>query len=478
MNAQWLDWRRFQSHQLCELFKFEVGCLREESPAPVTTNSMGFYPWVDFAKFADAMDVVSWDSYPAAGGDPSFTAMSHSMIRGLKPGAPWLLMEQTPSATNWQDYATLKPPGLLRLESWQAVAHGANSVMYFQWRRSRGANEKFHGAIVEHAGSDDARVFREVAAIGGELRATGVAIAETRACAATVAIIHDWENRWAMEGSGRERKYVDALHRHYRALWRRNLAVDVIRPDGDWSAYGVLIVPYLYLVRTGAFPLDGSAEELHARIDFAARLRAWVAAGGTVIATCLTGIVNESDLVFAEGYPGPLSDVFGIRVEETDHRPEAVRNTLVMAPGAVAMPRQSYGCGRFFDLIHLRGASAVAHYGGDWYAGRPCLTINRVGAGVAWWIGTDADEDFLGDFLLHACGGAGGAPVLPPQPGIEVVERRAGGRRLLFVLNHRAEACRVELGTMQGRDLLSGNNHAVTLALAAYGVAILELSAG
>ncbi len=474
-TGQWLDWRRFQSHQLCELLKHEIACVRAHSPSvPTTSNLMGFYPWVDYAQVADVVDLVSWDSYPAVGGDPSLTSLTHALMRGLKPSAPWLLLEQTPSATNWQEHATLKPPGLLRAESFQAVAHGSDSVMYFQWRRGRGANEKFHGAILEHSGRDDARVFREVSALGAELARVGPRVAQTQAAPARVAILHDWENRWALEkgAPARDKRYIETIHRHYRALWRQNIAVDVTRSDADWSQYRLLVVPMLYLLKTGAFPLDGAPEELAARIDFPARLATWMRAGGTCVASYLTGIVDESDLAFTVGYPGPLGPLFGVRVEETDNRRAGDANRLVLDPPLAGM-RNEYPCERWFDLVRAEGADVLATYGDGWYAGTPCLTSNHFGAGRGIWLGTDADDAFLEDFYRGRCADAGIAPLVAAVDGVEAQERVGAAERLLFLINHADTSRTIMLGDRVGTDLLSGRSVSEAITLAARGVAII-----
>ena len=162
------------------------------------------------------MDIVSWDNYPPRGADPAGIAFQHDLMRGLKEGQPFMLMEQTPSQQNWQPYNALKRPGVMRLWSYQAMAHGADTVMYFQWRRSRGAQEKYHGAVVEHVGtSDAARVPGSGASLGRELEALGTRTLGGRV-PAQVALLFDWDNWWAVEyssGPSVDLKYVAAGRR-------------------------------------------------------------------------------------------------------------------------------------------------------------------------------------------------------------------------------------------------------------------------
>ena len=474
-----LDWRRFQSHQVCDFFKHEAGVLAEVTPeVPITTNLMGFYGGLDYAKFADVMDVISWDSYPKVGGDPGFVACTHALMRGLKHNLPWLLMEQTPSSTNWMEYNTLKAPGVMRLWSWQAIGHGSDSSMYFQWRRSRGGHEKFHGAVVAHVGHERPRVFQEVAALGEEMDRLGRRIVGTRVAKARVGVLWDQENRWALEGScgpSRDKRVIETAAKHYRAVWRSNIPVDMVRMDADWSPYDVLIAPMLYLVKSGRFPLQAPPEEMTPRANEAEKIEKWVAAGGTFVATYLTGIVNESDLVYEGGYPGPLRPVLGLWAEEIDMpEPGKGANTLVTRKSAFAGAKPKYTCDRVFDLIHAEGAKVLATYGSNWYKGRPCLTVNPCGQGLAYYIATDPEDAFLADFYRAAAAAKGIVPLVKPAADVEALLREGPDRKLLFLLNHAAKARQVSLGKVRGKDLLSGKAVKDQVKLEPYGVRIIE----
>ena len=452
----------------------EADFQREATPdVPVTTNLMGTYAGLDYAEFADVMDVISWDCYADVGGDPSGPAFGHALMRGLKGNRPWLLMEQTPSSTNWKPFPTLKPPGLMRLWSWQAVAHGSDSVMFFQWRRSRGAHEKFHGAVVAHIGNERPRVFREVAELGAELEKASEKVIGTRVAKARVGVLWDQQNRWAIEGScgpGRDKRYVQTVRRHYAALWRRNIPVDVVRADADWSQYDILIAPMLYMVKSGEFGCENEAK----------RIQDWVASGGTFVATFLSGVVNENDLVYEGGYPGPLRELLGIWVEEIDGvEPGKQPNTMVMEKAALSA-KKPYTCDRLLELLETEGAEVLARYGRDWYAGRPCLTRNEFGEGSAYYIGADADDEFLRDFYGELAAGRGIEPLAKALEGsggdVEVLVREApGARKLLFVLNHAREGRQVDLGELEGTDILTGERMGGRVELEGYGVRVVEV---
>ncbi len=450
-----IDYRRFQSDSMLACYKLERDAIKGITPTiPFTTNLMGTFPHLDYRAWAKELDVISWDCYPKPNGQTSDIAFAHDLHRGLKDGQPFMLLEQTPSSQNWQAVNALKRPGVLRLWSYLAVAHGADTVMYFQWRRGRGAGEKFHGAVVEHGGRSDTRVFREVTQLGAELAALGDTVIGA-ATPARVAILFDWNNWWAIEGAIgpiNPKDYPAFVRKHYGALWRHNVPIDVIFSDSDLAPYDLVIAPMLHMVKPGV----------------GARVEAFVQAGGSFVTTVFSGVVDETDLAF-EGYPGPLRQVLGIRVEEIDALYEGQTNRIVMADGS-----GEYSCARLCDIIHSEGAAVLATYGDDFYMGTPVLTRNQFGQGHGYYIATDADEAFLVDFYGSLLTQHGIAPLLDTPAGVEVAVREKAGRRLLFVLNHNAAPATVALPAgVQYRDHLGGNTLVDTLTLAAYGVSIL-----
>ncbi len=286
-----IDYRRFNSDSLLENFKLERDAIRQfDSQTPITTNLMGTFKGLDYFKWAKEMDIVSWDNYPSYNTPWSFVAMTHDLMRGLKQ-APFMLMEQTPSQQNWQPYNSLKKPGQMRAQSYQTIAHGADTIQFFQLRRSIGACEKFHGAVIEHVGHENTRVFKETAALGEELsRLNEVLGSETKA---EVGILFDWDNYWALEytsGPTVDLTYVQQIHQYYRYFYEKNIATDLVSVDADFSKYQVLVAPVLYMVKAGVKEA----------------LESFVEQGGTLITTYMSGIVDQSDNVHLGGYPGPL----------------------------------------------------------------------------------------------------------------------------------------------------------------------------
>lgn len=451
-----LDYFRFMTESQLACYQHERDIIRHITPdIPITTNLMGAYKPLDYRKWAKEMDIVTWDCYPRPNHQPGEIAFMHDTMRGLKDGAPFLLMEQTPSSQNWQAVNALKRPGVLRLWSYLAVAHGADSVLYFQWRRGRGGCEKLHGAVIEHAGRTDTRVFREVSQLGRELQHLGDTIlrAEVKA---KVAIYFDWDNWHALDnaiGPVREKRYYETVCEHYLAFYRHNIAVDIVFPDSDISQYQIVIAPMMYMVKAG----------------LAEKVESFVANGGTFVATCFSGVGDETDLAFENGYPGPLAKILGIWVEEIDALYEDQYNRIVMADGS-----GEYRCSHLADLLHAEGAEVVAHYGDDFYAGMPVVTKNTVGKGQAYYIGSQADAAFLDRFYGDLMAQYNLSALFTTPANVELAIREKDGKVLVFLLNHNAVAASVDLGEMVFYDLLNDEPVSKTAALEGYGVRILR----
>ncbi|MCM3626848.1 beta-galactosidase [Paenibacillus glycanilyticus] len=459
-----LDYIRFHSDSLLHCYKLEYEAVKKHTPdIPVTTNLMGAFKKLDYHKWAKHMDVVSWDNYPRFDTPHSYTGMMHDLMRGLKDGQPFMLMEQTPSQQNWQPYNSLKRPGVMRLWSYQAVARGADTILFFQLRRSIGACEKYHGAVIEHVGHEHTRVFRECAELGAELAKLGDTLLDSRV-KAKVAILFDWENWWAVEmssGPSIALKYVNEAHKFYDALYRAGIAADVVRVEADLSDYDLVIAPVMYMVKQGV----------------AAKLEKFVEAGGSVISTYFSGIVNETDLVTLGGYPGELRKLFGIWAEEIDALLPSQRNRLVLSDHTLGS-KAEYECGMLCDLIHSEGAEVKAVYGDDFYRGMPALTVNKFGAGEAWYLATSPEEAFLQDWLPKLCAARGIKPLVPSTPeGVETTLRTKDGQDYLFVLNHNAASVTVQLGENAGIDLLTDRSvQGGQTELAGYDVQIIKLN--
>lgn len=487
-----LDWKRFTTYQTIDFFKHEIEPLRKITPdIPVTTNFDDFVDienGIDYWKFAPHVDFVSWDNYPYWHGewpDPvegGRRAFIHDINRSLKQGRPFAMMESSPSSTNWQPVGKLRRPGMHVLSSLQAIAHGSDTVQYFQWRKSRGGYEKLHGAVVDHCGHENTRVFRDVTQVGDVLSKL-TPVLGTSVCP-KVAVIYDWENSWAIStsiGPRRDRKdYFETCQSHYRTFWENGIPVDVVNMDCDFSKYDILVAPMLYMVRTGV----GS------------RIEEFVQKGGIFVTTYLSGMVDENDLCFLGGFPGPLRKVTGIWSEEIDclydddvnhvsflHdvRPDAVLNGKEEQVKEGNAIEKNYEARVFCDLIHCETAKPIAVYTTDFYAGRPAVTINHLGKGECYYIAFRNNKEFLQDFYnaliqdLYQEGVHLERAIDTDLPyGVTAQLRTDGQKDYVFISNFDSSPKVVPLDDNVYTDLLTGTAVSRTVKLRPYAMAILE----
>lgn len=450
-----LDYKRFMSDSILECYRLEYEAIKKVTPdIPITTNLMGFYKDLDYQKWAKYMDFISWDCYPFPKDAPAYTAMRHDLMRGIKEQKSFVLMEQTPGVTNWQPCNKLKRPGEMRQLSYEAIAHGADAIQYFQIRRSIGANEKFHGAVISHSGRDDTRVFREVMQLGEELSHLGDIFLEGRTPSQT-AIVFDWDNWWAVEyssGPTARLQYMDAVKDYYTAVFEQNIPVDIVSVEDSLEGYQVVIAPLLYMTKTG----------------WDEKVRRFVAGGGTFITTYFSGIVDEHDLVITGGYPGRLKDILGIWVEESDAILEDERHTF-------RYEGKEYPADVLCDLMHLTGAESVSEYGEDFYEGTPVITRNAFGKGTAYYVGTRSNSEFYYRFMKRVFKEAGvSAPVEVPE-GVEAAVRENEKGKVVFLLNHGKDTVEVALPNAYV-DLLRDTDYRAgdVIELETYGVVVLK----
>lgn len=467
-----LDWKRFVTDQTVDFCKHEIAPLREINPdLPVTANMMDLFEGLNYWKFADVLDVISWDAYPTwhdqgmegnEGRLAAWFSMNHDIFRSLKGGQPFMLMESTPSLTNWQGVSKMKRPGMHKLSSLQAVAHGSDTVQYFQWRKSRGSSEKFHGAVVDHVGHEHTRVFRDVAEIGATLGKLTEVIGTS--VPAEAAVIFDWENRWAVKDAQGPRNmgihYEETVLQHYRALWEQGVPADVVSMDADFSKYKLVIAPMLYMVRPGV----------------GERIERFVDKGGTFVGTYWSGIVDENDLCYLGGFPGPLRKTLGIWAEEAEGLYDHDRNGIALSEDNALGLGGVFESHELCELIHLEGAEPLGVYTDDFYAGRPALTVNKLGAGRAYYLATRAKEPFYDAFYGAIVAELGLARAVESElpAGVTAQVRTDGEQDYVFLLNFSGKPQTVALDNRAYTDMETGDAAGSEVTLATHGVAVLK----
>ena len=438
LDGLMIDWFRYSSDRVVDFFRWEAEPLRElNADIPITTNLMGFHLGVDYHALAKCVDVVSNDSYPGYHADnqdlfraAATQSLQFDLMRCLKGyPMPWVLMESCIDGRSLWLNTHLKAPGLHHLEMLQALAHGSNGNLYFQWRQNRGGVEKYHGAVVHHAHPEETRSFREVTALSA--RYARLSEITNSLNPSRVALLLDWEARWAyhsalgMPDFRNDCALTNEAVAHYLPFWSRGICVDVISSDVDFSGYAVVIAPKLFMLKPG----------------LSARLQEYVRNGGTLVFTHFGGLVNETGLCFMDGAPGDgLESLCGVFVDESD---ELTRTTTSIGITAVAGNELgvsgNWRTTTVYSVGLLRGAATLAQYSEGWAKGSPALTAHPLGKGVTYFFLADFDPagyDTVYAAIIRSkglAGATGTSDVLPS--GVTAQLRVNATNQYLFLLN-------------------------------------------
>jgi beta-galactosidase len=441
-------YRRFQ--------RLQVDALRRRLPADVwiTHNFMHWYGGYDHYDLSVDLDLASWDWYIETGhNDHLRSGAAHDLVRGFKSRNFWL-METQPGHVNWQPVNATQRPGEVRAMAWQAIAHGADAVLYWQWRSAQGGQEQFHGALLDASGRPRP-VFEEVSRLGRELRAVSPMMAGSTVAPAPVAILHSYPSRWSLGAQPHHAAfdYVQHLVHYYESFARRHVVMDVIAPGGGLDGYRIVVAPALTV-------LDR---------ETAGRLHAFVEAGGHLVLTIRTGVKDEDDAFLPSRPPGPLAELAGIEVEEYYALldPVALEGDGLGGQAAIWAERLA--------VLEPTSVRILARYGdGDgWLAGRPVITVRTLGAGRVYYVAAYLDNEVqqvLTDLVLAT---SGVTPIVDAPPDVEVGQRvGAGGEDIVILVNHGSLSHRLEL-PWEARDELAASTVGSTIALGPYETAVL-----
>jgi beta-galactosidase len=445
--AQRLDYRRFCDQELLACYQRERDILTTHSPRlPVTTNFMASScPSTNLWRWAPEVDLVSNDHYLTAERTDSHVllSMDADLTRSLAHGRPWILMEHSTSAVNWQQRNLAKNPGEMSRNSLTHIARGADAALFFQWRGSRSGAEKFHSSMLPHAGTGSP-AWRELVELGKTVKA--LRPVRGSQVQAEVAVLWDWESFWAQDLDWRPS--IDLGHRErtvafYTRLWRDKISVDFAHPSADLSQYKMVVVPQMYL-------LDERS---------VANLENYVADGGQLLVSYFSGIVDENDAVQPQGLSGPLGDVLGISVQE--FAPLALHESVTMD-----LAGRQIRADVWTDRLAITGPDthALASFLDGPAAGRPAITRRQVGAGSAWYVATRLDVESLAAVMepIYAIAGLTSRSSLPAE--LEIVTRVGTEEAFHFLINHSQQSVTVPV---RGTDLLSGRHYAGDVSIPA-----------
>ncbi len=419
-----LDWKRFHSDLICDFQKFQIDIIRKNCPGQIIThNFMGFFDLIDYYDLAEPLDFISHDQYPTGffdnpqpGKTPSVLAATLDLMRGLKNQTFWI-MEQQSGPTGWTILGRTPEPGQLSLWAAQSIARGADCVVFFRWRTCTVGTEQYWHGILPHSGNPGRRYAELKETIG---RLTPV-MKEFRGAlsGAEGAVLFDYDQNWAMEIQPHhpDLDYIRQIQVYYDAFHKRNVPLDFISRERDFSGYKLIIAPLMYLM----------TPELEEKFE------SYVRGGGRLVLTMRTGVKNDDNVCMDEReLPGKAGDLLGIEVSEYDCLRDITRK---VSWGDDSSLKALKWC----DLITVKEADTLAEVADGWYGGTPVVTENGVGQGKALYVGTEPDEalaDRLAGYLMEE---AGLEPLASGRDGWELIRRRAEDRDYLFVLNHQGE---------------------------------------
>ncbi len=457
-----LDWKRFSTWSATDFMKFEIDTLRAAGAnEPTTTNYMEMFYDYDYHYMSQFIDYISWDNYPELHNNWQSDAdtmlersFNHALFRSMKPNQPFMMMESAPGVVNWRPVNKYRRPGVHNLISLQAVAAGSDTVQYFQIRKSRGSSEQYHGAVIDHIGTDDTRVFKEVTSLGSNL----LNISEVAGSVSynRVAILFDWDNRWAIDDAWtlaqKTKNFDKTCMEVYNQFMNLGVEPDIVSSDMDWSQYSVIAAPMLYVLHDG----------------IGKKISEFVENGGEFMATYFTGYVDKTLLTWLGGFPGDgLSEVFGLRSEEIDSLYPEDKVSITWDKGGQSVDVYDYQ-----ELLRDVTADVLARYSNDYMIGKPAICRNSYGNGHAYYVACrtrqSAIEYVYREMLEHA-----GVDYSKLPDGIEKHSRYDGDIKYDFYLN--CTDSEITVRNVNGINLIDSNEITGLLTLKAYEVAVIKV---
>jgi beta-galactosidase len=454
-----LQWQRFATRAYVNYQAGQVEVIRRHDPKArqfITSNFMSWFDGFDHYQVAQGLDLASNDLYcPTGRPDPAHEAGIHSLLRGYKR-KNWWMMETQPSGVNWAGQNTMLEPGLCRLRNWQAVAHGADGLLYWQWRNALGGQEQLHGSVVGQDG-EPRPAYGEICRIGAEF-SKAAPLLESTSPEAEVAILNSYEARWAVgfQRHNKEYDFVGNLESFQRPLYKRSLGVDILSATADLKGYGLVVVPGLWILEQ----------------ETARNVAAFVKAGGVAIIGARTGSRDQDNKMFPALPPGPLSGLVGVEVE--DVFPQLAHVTVKAAAGSGLSGK----AGVWLERLRLKGKGAqiLASFGKEcgWLEDMPAITLRREGKGTVLYLAGCPDSGLMDKVVGLALKLAGITPRYPAKEGVEYASRFSGdGREVLVLMNHSDKSAKVK--APRGREVLTGRACAGMWNIEARGVAVFDV---
>jgi len=413
--------------------QLQIDILRRVAPHQFITHNMVAlqFDQIDYRDLARTLDFVSLDIYDFPGiTTPAIRAFNHDLMQGLK-GKNYWVMEQQCAQDSVRPYNPTLSPGEVRLRSYQDIAHGADGVVYFQWRSARSGPEQYEGGLLTHAG-EPTRAYHEIKRVGDDLKSLAAMVEDAKP-SAEVGMLFSCENLWALELPPHNQQltgidgicsyYID----YYEVLYDLNVPVAFLHPEMDLSAYPLIIAPSLILVN------DNIARTLYNYVE----------SGGTLVLTIRSGVKSLNNVVTDKPLPGALRELVGMHITEFDSlTPDSANAVEIVHP---ELQGNEFPVRIWCEIIEPETAQVVAKYVHGYYAGKAAITINEYGKGHAVYIGTAGTKELYGELLKWLLIKAGVRSILETPPGVEAGARIGANMALLFLLNYTTEVQRVEV---------------------------------
>lgn len=451
-----LAFQQFVTHSYRKFQKIQVDELRPHLAQGVwvTHNFMKWFPTFDHYELSADLDLASWDWYVGSGHNEYLeSGAAHDLVRGFKRRNFWL-METQPANVNWSTVNNQVNKGECRAMGWHAVGHGADAVLYWQWRSALNGQEQYHGTLVDQSGQPRP-FYAEAAQLGKEFARVSDLLAGSE-IKARVAILNDYNSRWSLDWSRQHKDfdYVQHLVHYYKPLAARNIPVDIISADESLAGYRLVIAPAMVILTP-------------TRIQ---ELSDYVKGGGTLVLTLRSGMKDEFNSLLPSRQPGPLVELTNAEVEEYYplETPATVKGNFFNGVSRLWAERLRI----LDDSAYSR---PVAHYGmhNGWLDDQIAITYNSCGRGGVFYVGAYLDEKAQAKLMEHICKIRGIKPLMETPRGVEVCQRiTPGGEKVYILINHEISPKVVSIPWVAQEHLRGGTGKG-DLALASYGVAVL-----
>ncbi len=419
-----LDWKRFASDLIVDFQKYQLNIVRKECPNHfVTHNFMGFFDKTNYFDLSKDLDFISHDQYPMYF-KKSIEMLSHKhslaatldLMRGMKQ-KPFWIMEQQSGPSGWETMSPTPRPGQLALWTYQSVAHGADTIVYFRWRSCLFGTEEYWHGILPHHGEPERR-YEEIKQAIGEL-SPAMDMFKGGLPDSDVGILFSYDQEWAFQIQPHhyDLNYINHLLGYYKAFYEANIPVDMVSDEQDFMKYKLLVVPLLFLSKP----------------DLTSKLEKYVSDGGHLILTMRSGVKTWNNTVLPKILPGDLAPIAGIKIPEYDCLNDVSQSIRWFSSELFDKVEQ---VSKWADIITLDGAEALAFYAEDYYKNTPAITQNMYKQGITYYVGTELGTDIMKEFISYVVKKSNIQPILQTPKGVEITNRVSKNGKYIFILNH------------------------------------------